>query len=38
MKQEQTYLKMTLLLISDWDYFQVAMRKIMLSSDRRGSR
>ena len=30
MKKEQAHLKMTLLLIKDWDGFQVAMREIML--------
>jgi len=35
MKQEQAHLKMTLLLIKDWDGFQVAMREIMIRSDRR---
>ena len=37
MKQEQIHLKMTLLLIRDWDGFQIAMREIMLGSDRRGN-
>jgi len=31
MKQEQVQLKMTLLLIKDWDGFQLAMRAIMLN-------
>ena len=38
MKQEQIHLKMTLLLIRDWDGFQVAMREFMLGSDRRDNR
>jgi hypothetical protein len=29
---------MTLLLIRDWDGFQLAMREIMLGFDRRGNR
>jgi len=33
MKQEQANLKMTLLLIKDWDGFQVAMRAVMQHSD-----
>jgi hypothetical protein len=37
MKQEQTHLKMTLLLIRDWDGFQLAMRGMMLHSDRRSN-
>ena len=37
MKQEQTHLKMTLLLMKDWDGFQMAMRKIMMGSDRRSN-
>jgi len=36
MQQEQIHLKMTLLLINDWDGFQIAMRKHMIRSDRRG--
>jgi hypothetical protein len=35
MKQEQTHLKMTLLLIRDWDGFQLAMRGMMRNSERR---
>jgi hypothetical protein len=38
MKQEQTQLRMTLLLIRDWDGFQAAMREIVMRSDRRNSR
>jgi hypothetical protein len=34
MKQEQAHLKMTLLLINDWDGFQTAMREMMLRDDR----
>jgi len=30
MKKELAHLKMTLLLIKDWDGFQIAMREIML--------
>ena len=30
MQKEQVHLKMTLLLIKDWDGFQLAMREIML--------
>ena len=37
MKQEQTHLKMTLLLMKDWDGFQMAMRKSMLRSDKRSN-
>ena len=37
MKQEQAQLKMTLLLIKDWDGFQMAMREMMLRSERRSS-
>jgi len=36
MKHEQAQLKMTLLLIKDWDGFQVAMRAIMQHSDSMG--
>jgi hypothetical protein len=35
-KQEHTYLKMTLLLVRDWDGFQTAMRGTRQRSDRRG--
>jgi hypothetical protein len=35
MQKEQAHLKMTLLLINDWDGFQVAMREMMLRTDRR---
>jgi hypothetical protein len=38
MKHEQAYLKMTLLLIKDWDSFQLVMRKILIRSDRRSSK
>jgi hypothetical protein len=38
MKQEKIHFKMTLLLIRDWDGFQLAMREIMLGFDRRGNR
>jgi len=38
MKQEQTHLRMTLLLIRDWDGFQAALREIVMRSDRRNSR
>jgi hypothetical protein len=38
MKQEQTQLRMTLLLIRDWDGFQAAMREIVMRSDRRSNR
>jgi hypothetical protein len=38
MKQEQTQLRLTLLLIRDWDGFQAAMREIVMRSDRRNSR
>jgi len=38
MQKEQAHLKMTLLLIKDWDGFQTAMREIMLGSDRGGNR
>ena len=34
MQNEQTHLKMTLLLVKDWDGFQMAMRKIMMRDDR----
>ena len=34
MQKEQAHLKMTLLLINDWDGFQVAMREMMLRADR----
>jgi hypothetical protein len=34
MKHEQVQLKMTLLLMKDWDGFQVAMREMMLRDDR----
>ncbi len=37
MKQEQAQLKMTLLLITDWDGYQTAMRQIMTRYDRRAS-
>ena len=37
MKEEQVHLKMTLLLIKDWDGFQLAMRGIMMRSDRRNN-
>jgi hypothetical protein len=37
MQKEQAHLKMTLLLMKDWDGFQMAMRKIMMSSDRRSN-
>jgi len=37
MNQEQTHLKMTLLLIKDWDGFQAAMRGIMVRWDRRSN-
>jgi len=37
MQKEQTHLKMTLRLIRDWDGFQIAMRKIMSGSSRRGN-
>ena len=30
MKKELTHLKMTLLLIKDWDSFQLAMRELMV--------
>jgi len=36
MKQEQTHSKMTLLMVKDWDGFQMAMRKTMIR-DARGS-
>jgi hypothetical protein len=32
MKKELAHLKMTLLLIKDWDGFQLAMREIMLQA------
>ena len=35
MQHEQAHLKMTLLLIRDWDGFQVAMREIMQHSKRK---
>ena len=35
MQKEQAHLKMTLLLINDWDGFQLAMRELMLRADRR---
>ena len=35
MQKEQAHLKMTLLLIKDWDGFQTAMREIMTRSARR---
>jgi hypothetical protein len=35
MQKEQAHLKMTLLLINDWDGFQKAMRQMMLCADRR---
>ena len=35
MQKEQAHLKMTLLLINDWDGFQTAMREMMLRADRR---
>jgi hypothetical protein len=34
MQNEQTHLKMTLLLVKDWDGFQMAMRKTMMRGDR----
>ena len=34
MQKEQAHLKMTLLLIKDWDGFQTAMREMMLREDR----
>ncbi|MFC1837309.1 hypothetical protein ACFLYW_01345 [Thermodesulfobacteriota bacterium] len=37
MNNEQAHLKMTILLIKDWDGFQLAMRGIMICFDRRGS-
>ena len=37
MLQEQTHLKMTLLMIRDWDGFQRAMRETMKYSYRRGN-
>jgi hypothetical protein len=37
MKEEQTHLKMTLLLIRDWDGFQAAMRGIMVRWDWRSN-
>ena len=37
MQTEQAQLKMTLLLIKDWDGFQIAMRGMMLHSVRRGN-
>jgi hypothetical protein len=37
MQKEQAHLKMTLLLINDWDGFQVAMREMMQRADRRGN-
>jgi hypothetical protein len=38
MKHEQTFLKMTLLMIRDWDAFQMAMREILMGSFRRGNK
>jgi len=38
MKQEQSYLKITLLQVKEWDGFQAAMRKTMQGADRRVSR
>ncbi len=35
MKNEQAHVKMTLLLIKDWDAFQAAMREMMSRADRR---
>jgi len=37
MQQEQVHLKITLLLINDWDGFQRAMRKNMIHAERRSS-
>jgi len=37
MQKEQAHLKMTLLLIKDWDGFQTAMREIMTRSARRSN-
>jgi hypothetical protein len=37
MKHEQALLKMTLLLIRDWDGFQIAIREIMKHSNRRNN-
>jgi hypothetical protein len=37
MKHEQTQLKMTLLLIKDWDGFQAAMREMILRTARRSN-
>ena len=37
MQNEQTHLKMTLLLVKDWDGFQMAMRKTMMRGDRRSN-
>jgi len=37
MKQEQTHLKMTLLLMKDWEGFHMAMGNIMMGSDRRSN-
>jgi hypothetical protein len=37
MQKEQAHLKMTLLLIKDWDGFQIAMREIMIRTDRRSN-
>ena len=34
MQKEQAHLKMTILLIKDWDGFQTAMREMMLREDR----
>ena len=34
MQKEQAHLKMTLLLIKDWDGFQTAMREMMLREDK----
>ena len=38
MKKEQAHLKMTLLLIKDWDGFQIAMREIMQHAGRAKSK
>jgi len=38
MQHEQAQFKMTLLLIKDWDGFQVAMREFMKRSTGRGNR
>jgi hypothetical protein len=34
LKNEQTYLKITLMLIRDWDGFQAAMRRALLKTKR----